>query len=141
MLFLKNDYMYLQSSSREDSVTIENPKVNNREVRERKNILTWKKIPFSMTILLSQRKGKMKHLTKLKCQQEGGFLVFQILICFIVFCWPISQVCRKYENVETILNLSLKTDFIFLISRFLTVNSGGRGVMKYRIFLTFSLFC
>ena len=67
MLFLKNDYMYLQSSSREDSVTVENPKVNNREVRERKNILTWKKIPFSMTILLSQRKGKMKDLTKLKC--------------------------------------------------------------------------
>jgi len=67
MLFLKNDYTYLQTSSREESVSIENPKVNNREVKEKEKYLNLEKIPFSMTILLSQRKGKMKDLTKLKC--------------------------------------------------------------------------
>ena len=67
MLFLKNDYTYLQTSSSEESVSIENPKVNNREVKEKEKYLNLEKIPFSMTILLSQRKGKMKDLTKLKC--------------------------------------------------------------------------
>ena len=67
MLFLKNDYTYLQTSSREESVSIKNPKVNNREVKEKEKYLNLEKIPFSMTILLSQRKGKMKDLTKLKC--------------------------------------------------------------------------
>ena len=67
MLFLKNDYTYLQTSSREESVSIENPKVNNREVKEKEKYLNLEKIPFSMTILLSQRNGKMKDLTKLKC--------------------------------------------------------------------------
>lgn len=47
MLFLKNDYTYLQTSSRQESVSIENPKVNNREVkRKEKNILTWKNSIF-----------------------------------------------------------------------------------------------
>ena len=67
MLFLKNGYTYLQTSSREKSVSLKNPKDNNREVKGKEKYLNLEKIPFSMTILLSQRKGKMKDLTKLKC--------------------------------------------------------------------------